>query len=278
MKKTCTLCLIEKPTSEFHVCRSSTSGLQTRCKSCKAQLALERFQKLKPERAALQLKKQEAQIDAKKLCFGCKSAKETSEFNSKSSTKDGLQSYCRPCMRRASEASIAKRPEHYREASRIGSIRRYYENRGSLDKVAARARCRKFFELHPERIKAHKLKFVRTPKGWVCTALQGMRQKSKRRGHPPPELNSVRAVAEWIQTTDFEKLWNAYVASGFETNLKPSIDRFNNDLPYLTSNIRLVTWRENLLAWNQSEEGKERARIGCYRRAAFQRLSRELTP
>lgn len=47
--KTCTICKIEKPISEFHKSSSSKDGAQSRCKPC-AILKMQEWQKANPER------------------------------------------------------------------------------------------------------------------------------------------------------------------------------------------------------------------------------------
>ncbi len=183
-----------------------------------------------------------------KTCPRCKINQGVERFANNKTTRDRLQVFCRPCMSECSRISASKKPEQYALARRANYQRRSAMGEIKLDPVAALKRYKKFVENNPERRREHITRYIRTPKGWISTSLQGMRQKSKRRGHPTPELNSIAAIAEWLISTSFDDLWSAYVLSGYETDRRPSIDRLDNAKPYARDNIRLVTWRENLMA------------------------------
>lgn len=43
----------------------------------------------------------------------------------------------------------------------------------------------------------------------------------------------------------YNRLINAWERSGFQKNLKPSVDRINPKLPYTLANINMLTWAEN---------------------------------
>jgi hypothetical protein len=90
--------------------------------------------------------------------------------------------------------------------------------------------------------------------------LAGMRQKSNRRGHPPPCFSAAIDLHAWAISRGLEQLWSTYESSGYPRDLRPSVDRLDNAKPYTLDNIRLVTWRENLDAWNRSEQAIENGR------------------
>jgi len=70
---------------------------------------------------------------------------------------------------------------------------------------------------------------------------------SKRRGHTPPNY-SREELYNWITSQDsFLELYNNWVESEYEKELKPSCDRLDDYLPYTFSNLRLVSWRDNRL-------------------------------
>lgn len=67
------------------------------------------------------------------------------------------------------------------------------------------------------------------------------------RGHPSP-IYSPEQLWTWAQNQpNWVLLWNAYVASGFDSQLKPSVDRDDPNQSYTISNISLMTWKENRL-------------------------------
>ena len=86
--------------------------------------------------------------------------------------------------------------------------------------------------------------------------LQGMRQRSKRRGDPKPAFTNQEFEA-WLEAQGFNAMHAAYLAASHDKWLKPSVDRLDNSKPYTFDNMRLVTWRENLDAWIKSPEASE---------------------
>ena len=84
-----------------------------------------------------------------------------------------------------------------------------------------------------------------TRSGVVGTIYQSQRASSKRRGHPMPEYTVEELRTAVLKMPLFDTLYNDWVASGYEKDLKPSLDRNDDDLPYLKSNITLMTWGEN---------------------------------
>ncbi len=82
-------------------------------------------------------------------------------------------------------------------------------------------------------------------KGIVTQIWNDQIKNSKKRNHSPPAYKR-----EWLEDFIlnhklFNNLFNEWVKSKYDTNLKPSIDRKNNDIGYTKKNIRLMTWREN---------------------------------
>lgn len=65
------------------------------------------------------------------------------------------------------------------------------------------------------------------------------------RGHPHPAY-TLNQLIEWAdEQPNLISIWEAYVASGYKTDLRPSVDRKNDSLPYTLCNIQLMTWQEN---------------------------------
>jgi hypothetical protein len=68
---------------------------------------------------------------------------------------------------------------------------------------------------------------------------------SATRGHLAPTY-SYQDLIDWVdQQPNAQSIWDAYVASGYSKELKPSVDRIDNDKPYELTNIQLMTWAEN---------------------------------
>ncbi len=56
---------------------------------------------------------------------------------------------------------------------------------------------------------------------------------------------SKQTLISWCKRHGFDELFKAWVASGYQSRLKPSVDRINDFYGYSLDNIRLVTWQEN---------------------------------
>lgn len=88
----------------------------------------------------------------------------------------------------------------------------------------------------------------RSRESWARETYSSQEANSKRRNHPPPDY-SLEEFKEWAFSNPiFETLYDNWVKSGYQTDLRPSPDRLDNDEPYTFENLRLVTWRENRLS------------------------------
>ena len=87
MEKRCKHCSEFKHVSEFGPHTSSKDGYQGICKSCNSVI----LEKARAKSVEVMTKK--------KLCFNCKKEKHVSQFYKNAQNKDGLQSWCIPCMK-----------------------------------------------------------------------------------------------------------------------------------------------------------------------------------
>ena len=96
--------------------------------------------------------------------------------------------------------------------------------------------------------------YHKTKKG-VCTQIYAaQRQSSNRRGYHIPAY-SKNELTKWLLGYDlFNHLYEEWVDSGYLTPLKPSIDRIDDSKSYSFENIRLITWRENLMKQKDKEK------------------------
>ncbi len=75
--------------------------------------------------------------------------------------------------------------------------------------------------------------------------LHVQKASSRHRGHRLPEYDE-QTLHDWLMSQEkFHVLFEEWKQSGWDTNLKPSIDRKSNDVHYCLSNIQLMTWEEN---------------------------------
>ena len=89
------------------------------------------------------------------------------------------------------------------------------------------------------------LKYRRTKKGFITQTYLRQKQSSKTRGHQQP-CYTKDLLWQWVKNqSSFESIWNNWVNNDYKKDLRPSIDRLRDDLPYSLDNIQLVTWGEN---------------------------------
>lgn len=89
-------------------------------------------------------------------------------------------------------------------------------------------------------------RFLRSERGLCKSLLGAQKTKSKKRGHPPPAYTEEQLFQWMLGQPNFQKLYAAWVDSGFTTPLKPSMDRLDDYQPYTLNNIKLTTTEDNL--------------------------------
>ena len=102
-------------------------------------------------------------------------------------------------------------------------------------------------------IECEKIKYKehsKTKTGVINTIYRSQKSSSKKRKMPPPSYSYLFLKELLIDDMLFNFLYNRWVNSGYETLLKPSIDRLDDSLPYTLSNIQLTTWGINKNKYN----------------------------
>ena len=98
-----------------------------------------------------------------------------------------------------------------------------------------------------EDARKHKKKYYQTQDGIFNSLWAKMIMHSKTRNHPPPSFTKEE-LREFIfvkNKTKFNKIWQNYVKCGSQSDDKFSINRLDNDKPYIFNNIELTTWGDN---------------------------------
>ena len=117
----------------------------------------------------------------------------------------------------------------------IKSINDYYKKSNSH---LLRSECKECSNIDNYRVS-------KMPDGIISKIYSAQKTLSIKRGHKPPSYTKFE-LSEWIKGhNDFNKIYNNYVDSGFDSNLKPSVDRLDDYKAYSFDNIRLVTWLDN---------------------------------
>lgn len=90
----------------------------------------------------------------------------------------------------------------------------------------------------------HSRNYYKTLAGVISGIYNCQLQSSRTRLHPAPTY-SKQELTTWLYSQNVEILFNNWVSSNHNTNLRPSVDRIDSTRPYSFDNIRLVTWKEN---------------------------------
>ena len=84
-----------------------------------------------------------------------------------------------------------------------------------------------------------------TPEGVTKSMYANQRAKSRKRKHPQPNY-SWEQLHSWVTSQpNWQSLYDAWVQSGYLTDLKPSGDRIDDYKPYMLSNLQLTTVKQN---------------------------------
>lgn len=86
---------------------------------------------------------------------------------------------------------------------------------------------------------------AKTKEGVITLIYGNQRGNSRKRGHRLPEYDR-QALSDWLYSQKlFHELYDEWVQSGYDRNLKPSVDRKDDSIHYCFSNIQLMTFGEN---------------------------------
>ena len=117
--------------------------------------------------------------------------------------------------------------------------------KASMCKACTKDYNASYRKLHREKLLKEKREYYHTLNGLISKIYSQQRKKSIHRNHTPPQY-SKEELKEWmLKQSNFKELWNNWVDSNYDTQLKPSVDRLENDKGYSFDNIELVTWEEN---------------------------------
>lgn len=115
----------------------------------------------------------------------------------------------------------------------------------SLNKDGLKGECKKC-------IKEKVTLYGRTREG-LANRLYGQQVSSSKRrllprgiGNGKPTYNKAE-FREWLFSREnFEELYQNWVDNNYNSEYRPSGDRIDEGLPYTLSNLKLVTWKENV--------------------------------
>ena len=85
----------------------------------------------------------------------------------------------------------------------------------------------------------------RTKEGLITQIYNAQKASSRKRRHRQPEYLKEELLDWLFSQTKFHELYNEWVKSDYEKDLKPSVDRKIDAIHYCFKNIQLMTWSEN---------------------------------
>lgn len=121
----------------------------------------------------------------------------------------------------------------------VKPLKAFYKHKDMSD-----GRLNKCKECTKKDVKNNPVDYDKTEKGVVRVIYKTQCYHSKKRGHPPP-CYSKDGLRDWLYDNGFKSLYDNWVASGFKSSFKPSVDRIDDFKGYSFDNITLGTWREN---------------------------------
>ncbi len=141
-----------------------------------------------------------------KVCSKCGLVKENTDFHKRKERKGGLASACKMCRN---------------------------------------AKSKKYNDANRQRLSKLEKAYRQTKHGKLSRLYSTMKQSTKRRGHTPIDY-SCDDFMEWsLYQKIFHTLFDIWEASGYQKKFAPSVDRIDEKIGYVFSNMQIVTWIEN---------------------------------
>ena len=105
--------------------------------------------------------------------------------------------------------------------------------------------------------KQYQDEYKKSIRGVVKNSLRVQRVNSVKRGHEKPNY-SLDELYEFALNSDcFNQIYSDWVNSDYDTWLKPSFDRINNEKGYSFDNIKITTRYENVKrSWQERKDCK----------------------
>ena len=111
-------------------------------------------------------------------------------------------------------------------------------------------------------VAAHAKRYYKTLSGLITHIYNAERRASKDRHHPKPAYTK-KELTEWLHNQGILLYYENWKNSGYQKDLRPSVDRINSTKPYTLNNIRLVTWKENNTAAYTERKSCKRVTTQC---------------
>lgn len=88
-------------------------------------------------------------------------------------------------------------------------------------------------------------KFRKTPKGVLTNLYSKMKERATSKNIELPDFTLVELHNMFLNDKKYLRIFKEWERSNYQKAFKPSIDRINNKIGYIKSNIHVLTWGEN---------------------------------
>ena len=135
------------------------------------------------------------------------------------------------------------------------NAKRKIYRKANKEKIAAQMKV--YYEANKEKRATYKKAYKKTIDGLISKIYGQQKQSSKKRGHQPPTY-SKELLHRWITAhVIFQELYDNWIASNYEKDLVPSVDRLDDSKGYSFDNIQLMTWKENNAKYKNRNKNKK---------------------
>lgn len=131
---------------------------------------------------------------------------------------------------------MLKNSKHCSKCKEIKDLLEFHKNASRKDGVQHYCKsCSKGF----------RLSYLRTKLGVIGQIYSHQKHHSKKRNHQPP-LYTKKHLEVWLfDDWLFNLIYTNWVSCGYQSNMKPSVDRKDDFTHYTLDNIQITTWGEN---------------------------------
>ena len=114
----------------------------------------------------------------------------------------------------------------------------------ALDKFVAKTSCKDGYE--PRCRNCRSIKYNKSTPELFCKKVYNSQiNHSATRNHPLPAYTLSELIIWTLSQPDFVNLYGAWASAGYPKDIAPSVDRIDDNIPYVISNLQLLTWEAN---------------------------------